>query len=120
MKTINLPIKQPKLWILDVDGMIFIHNSYLNGEDKLVSGFMDFYNQIKSEDFIVIITAREKKYEKTTKMSLKLNHIRFNKIIFGASKGERVCINDKKPDGTKTSFALNTDRDNFPKMKINI
>jgi hypothetical protein len=118
MKTIGLPIEQPKLWILDVDGVIFIHNSHLKGKDELVPGFMNFYKQIRAEDFIVIITARDKKYEAVTRLSLKKNNIRFNKIIFDAPKGERVLINDNKPDGARTGFALNVDRDKFPGVKI--
>ena len=118
MKTINLQIKQPKLWILDIDGVIFTHNSYLEGKDKIVPGFIDFYRQIKKEDYMIIISARKKKYIDITKSSLKKNHIRFNNIIFEVPTGERVIINDKKPDGTKTCFVFNINRNNFPEIKI--
>lgn len=118
LKTLHLPITQPKLWILDVDGVIFIHAGHFKGRDTLVPGFMDFYAQIKPEDFIFIVTAREKKYKKITESALKEHGIRFDKIIYDVPKGERICVNDNKPDGTKACFAVNTDRDLFPYIEI--
>ncbi len=34
-------------------------------------------------------------------------------IIFNAGQGERIMINDMKPDGLVTAYAVNTQRDRF-------
>ena len=108
----------PQMWIIDVDGTIFIHNSYLEGEDQLVPNFLDFYTQIKSEDFILLVSARDQKYEKKTINSLHKHGIRYDKIIFNAPKGERILINDTKPGGLKTAIAINNKRDQFTKIHL--
>ncbi len=100
----------PKTWILDIDGVIFIHNGYLHGEDTLVSGFLELYQQISKEDYILLLTSREKKYEIITKKALKKFHIRYNQIIFDMPKGERIVINDTKPKGLQTAVSVNTKR----------
>ena len=44
---------------------------------------------------------------------LKEQKVRYDYIIFGAGRGERILINDKKRDGLLTAHAINTDRDTF-------
>ena len=62
----------PRTWLIDLDGVIFFHNGYLKGRAKLVPGIKSFLKQIKKEDGIIILTAREKKYKKITEESLKI------------------------------------------------
>lgn len=109
----------PKMWILDIDGVIFVHNSHLQKDkDKLVPNFLDFYNQISPDDFILIVSARDQKYKTETIKSLRKYKIRYDKIIFNVPKGERILINDTKPEGLQTAVAINTKRDQFEKMTI--
>jgi hypothetical protein len=100
-----------KTWILDIDGVIFLHNNYLQGDDILVPGFLEFYQQIPEEDFIILLSAREDKYAENTTEALRKFHIRYDQILFGMPKGERIIINDTKPGGLQTAIALNTKRD---------
>ena len=44
---------------------------------------------------------------------LKENNVRYDHIIFNAGEGERIMINDMKPDGLVTAYAVNTVRDRF-------
>lgn len=118
METLHLPIGEPKLWILDVDGVVFVHNGYLNGDDVLVPGFMDFYETIPETDQVLFVSARDEKYKIMTEKKLRDNNIRFTHVICGVPKGERILINDKKPDSSITAFAINTERNVFPAIGV--
>jgi len=39
------------------------------------------------------------------------NGIRFDKILYGMPVGERILVNDKKPSGLITAYAVNKERD---------
>ena len=106
--------KMPKTWILDLDGTIVRHDGpFLDGEDSFLPGAKEFLEQISSEDMIIFLTARTD-YEKAHPLRfLKEQKVRYDYIIFGAGRGERILINDKKRDGLLTAHAINTDRDTF-------
>lgn len=108
----------PKTWIIDIDGTIFIHNKYLESEDALVPKFLDFYKQIDPNDYILLVTSREKKYQSQTLKSLKKFKIRFDHILFDIPNGERILINDIKPRGLKTGLVILNKRDNFGDVRI--
>jgi hypothetical protein len=107
-----------KTWIIDIDGTVFIHNGYLDGRDTLVPGFRSFYRQIDPNDYILLVTSREKKYKPQTLKSLKKFQIRFDNILFDIPKGERILINDIKPRGLQTGLLVLNKRDKFPRVKI--
>ena len=115
---ISLPIEEPKTWVIDIDGVVFVHNSYLDGEDVEVEGVREFIGGLPSEDLVILLTAREEKYRVNTEGRLQELGIRYDHIIFDIPKGERVLINDRKPDSTKTAFAVNTARNEFPYFVI--
>lgn len=110
----------PKTWLIDIDGVIFIHNYYLkHKKDKLVPGIKNLFKKLKKDDVVILLTAREKKYRKLTLESLKKYKIRYDYIIFNLPKGERILINDIKPkEGLKTAICVNTKRDNVSKLII--
>ena len=104
----------PKTWILDLDGTILVHDGpYILGKDQFLPGAKEFLDQIPMRDMIIFLTARGS-YEKAhTLRFLKENHVRYDHIIFEAGQGERIMINDNKPDGLVTAIAVNTTRDQF-------
>ena len=97
-------------WIIDLDGTIFEHNGYLEGKDKLLPGVKEFWEKIPEEDFILILTARSKKFYDLTLESLKNYNLRYNEILFDLPTGERILINDAKPSGLNTAIAFNVKR----------
>lgn len=99
-------------WLIDLDGTIFEHNSHLYGNDLLLDGVKEFFEKIPKDDYIIIITARKKKYKENTIQNLENNNIRFNLILFDMPIGERILINDIKPKGLKTAIAINVKRNN--------
>lgn len=104
----------PQTWIFDLDGTLVKHNGYLiDGEDTLLDGVQDFFENLSPNDYVLILTARSSKYKEQTLHFLKQNNVRYNQIIFDMPKGERILINDIKPKGLKCSIAINTTRDKF-------
>ena len=108
-----------KTWIFDLDGTIVEHNGYKKyGEDVLLDGVAEFFATIPSDDMIIILTARESKYKDSTINFLQKHNVRFDTIIFDAPKGERILVNDTKPDGLVCAYAINTMRDEFPNLLV--
>ena len=104
----------PKTWILDLDGTLVVHDGpYILGKDEFLPGAREFLDSIPRRDMIIFLTARSD-YEKSHTMRfLKENNVRYDHIIFNAGEGERIMINDMKPDGLVTAYAVNTVRDRF-------
>ena len=98
-------------WIIDIDGTILKHNGYKKRGDTLLTGVKDFWQKIPENDIIILISAREECYAEETLLFLQKSGIRYDKAIFGAPKGERILINDIKPSGLDTAYALNVRRD---------
>jgi hypothetical protein len=101
----------PKTWVIDVDGTIVKHNGHLHGGDTLLPGVSEFFSKLHPEDKVILLTAREKKYAKALIVFLKDYNINFHQIIFDMPKGERILINDMKPSGLQTAYAVNPERD---------
>lgn len=108
-----------KTWILDLDGTIVVHNGpYIYGEDRFLPGAKEFLDHIPSQDMIIFLTARSDFEKPHTLQFLKKNNVRYDHIIFNAGHGERILINDNKPDGLVTALAFNTTRDIFCKKQF--
>lgn len=108
----------PHTWIFDIDGTICVHNGYKNGGDVLLNGVKKFFSQIPTEDMIIFITSRKIEEKVNLEQFLIKNNLRFNYIIFNAPMGERILINDTKPSGLKTAYALNKTRNASLTTKI--
>lgn len=103
-----------KTWIFDIDGTIAKHNGYkIDGRDSILENAVSFFANIPKTDMIIFVTSRGEDLKESTENFLKENNIRFDYIIYNAPFGERILVNDKKPSGLKTAFALNTERDKF-------
>ena len=100
----------PKTWIFDLDGTIVEHNGYLYGEDKLLSGVKEFWEQIPETDYVLILTSRKIEEKYKTEKFLNNNNIRFNQIIYDMPMGERILINDDKPSGLPMAYSVRQER----------
>lgn len=121
MNKIKLSKNLSHTWFIDLDGSIVKHNGYIvDKEDLLLDGVSVFFNNIPTKDIIIITTSRKKKFKKKTIEFLKKNKIRFNKIMFDLPYGERILINDIKPNQKlKTSISINLKR-NYGLLKYQI
>lgn len=101
-------------WIFDIDGTLVKHNGYkIDGYDTLLPGVKDFFTNISTNDYILLVTSRTDEYRDTTIKFLKDNNIRFDTIIFNLPYGERIIVNDKKNSGLEMSKAVNLTRNIF-------
>lgn len=108
-------------WILDLDGTIVKHNGYkLDGHDRLLDGAIEFVKSIPETDMIVFITSRMTEHKEATERFLASQGIRFDHIIYNAPFGERILVNDKKPSGLATAFAINVQRDRFEEIQVEV
>ena len=102
-------------WIFDIDGTLVKHNGYkIDGHDTLLPGVKSFLDEnIKENDYVILVTSRTDEYKEMTIKFLKENGIKYDSIIFNLPYGERIVINDKKPSGLEMSKAVDLDRDSF-------
>ena len=98
-------------WFIDIDGTIVKHNGYLTGDDELLPGVKELWKTIPKDDKIILTTSRKKEESKSTENFLALNDIRYDYVIYDLPTGERILLNDIKPQGLKTSIAWNVTRD---------
>ena len=121
MNKIKLSKNLSHTWFIDLDGSIVKHNGYIvDKEDSLLDGVSVFFRNIPTKDIIIITTSRKKKFKKKTIEFLKKNKIRFNEIMFNLPYGERILINDIKPNQKlNTSISINLKR-NYGLLKYQI
>ena len=101
-----------KTWILDIDGTIVKHNGYkIEGYDTLLEGVKEFFSDLPEDDKVILLTARKGEYLDNLKEFLKCNNIRYDYLISDMPFGERILINDRKPSGLNTAYAVNKNRD---------
>ena len=105
-------------WLFDIDGTIFAHNPKLSGDhddvgpdDTLLPGVAQFWEGLPDHDFVIRLSARHTKYRSMTENALRAHGLRYDEIIFGLPKGERILLNDAKPRGLLTAHAVNLVRD---------
>lgn len=109
----------PHTWLIDIDGTVFLHNGHLSGTDEILPGVKEFWNNLPDEDTIILLSARTTKEAEQTIKALNLYELRFDQILFEIPHGERIVINDKKPSGLNTAYALNIER-NFGLSKLSM
>ena len=97
-------------WFIDLDGTILKHNGYLTNNDELLPGVKELWESIPVNDCIIITTGRNETYRESSLKILSDNGLRYNHAIFGLPFGERIVLNDVKPD-LKTAIAWNVERD---------
>lgn len=111
MNTLKLS-KLNKTWIFDLDGTIFPHNGYLNSKsEEPLEGVVKFFKTIPKNDFVLILTTRSSKFREVTENNLNKCGLRWDLLLMDMPNGERILINDSKPSGLITAYALCLDRD---------
>jgi FMN phosphatase YigB (HAD superfamily) len=99
-----------KTWIFDFDGTLVEHNGYKSGEDRFLPGALEMLRAIPEDDFVLILTAREKEAAEKTERFLKKNGVRFDHILYEMPMGERLLFNDSKPSGLKMCYSIECSR----------
>lgn len=100
----------PKTWLLDVDGTLVIHNGHLEDNERLLGGVREFFSRIDKADRVILLTSRGPEYASGLEEFLRAHGIPFDQILYGLPFGERILVNDTKPSGLKTAYAVNNTR----------
>ena len=103
----------PKTWIVDLDGVLLLHNGYSRGAggDEALAGVAEFAAQIGPDDLVILVTARHEEHREASLAILREQGLRVDIALFGAPVGERILINDAKPSGLRMAYAVNLPRD---------
>jgi hypothetical protein len=102
----------PKTIFLDIDGCILLHNGgnvseCLGVEPKILPGVsekIDYWENLGYK--IIITTSRKESLRKFTEEQLLQVGVAYDQLVMGLSMGERILINDLKPNGTHTARAI--------------
>jgi|LauGreDrversion4_2_1035121.scaffolds.fasta_scaffold182576_2 uncharacterized HAD superfamily protein len=100
-----------RTWLIDLDGTVTAHNTYLTTGDALLPGVKDLWSRFSSEDRVILLTAREERYRDATLSFLVAQGLRHDVLLMGLPHGARILVNDCKPDGTPTAYSVNLARD---------
>jgi ribonucleotide monophosphatase NagD (HAD superfamily) len=107
---------RPKTIICDIDGTLIKHNkpsevaknSY---SPELLEGTIDKLNEWEHKGYnIILLTGRKESMRTVTENQLLQLGIYYDQLIMGVGGGPRYLINDYKPDGTESAFAINVER----------
>ncbi len=99
----------------DIDGTLLKHHGGLypitQNEPEILPDVIDVISTWKGKDYkIILTTGRPESMRKLTVDQLNSVGIFYDMLIMGLPRGERIVINDTKPDGTKTARAINIER----------
>ena len=101
----------PHTWLIDLDGTVVEHNGHKNGAEKLLEGVADLWAQIPATDTIILLSARTEDELQSAFNLLAQHGLRYDRALCHLPVGERVLVNDTKPRGLTTAFAINVPRD---------
>ena len=106
-----------KTIICDIDGTIFKysptgHDAVANEEPEILPGVKEQFNAWEMAGHrIILITGRRESQRKDTEKQLREFGLFWDHLIMGVGGGDRVLINDKKPDSVRdTANAINLKR----------
>lgn len=115
IKDMMIPFKfespKAKSWFFDLDGTLMEYNNPFRGEpDRLLPGVKELWSALGDDDMIVLTTARPSSMRDATVDFLRQSGIRYDHIIFDLPRGERIIVNDKKPEVEQTAYAWIVER----------
>lgn len=102
-----------KTIFLDIDGTLVEHKNphltslpshKMNVLDGTIEKLLDWN---KKGYVIILTTGRKESTREVTIKQLQDVGIFYDQLIMGVGRGPRIIINDNKPDGTLTAFAVN-------------
>lgn len=108
--------KRPKTIFCDIDGTLVKHSipsqaSLPSYKMELLPGTIEKLSEWDSLGYtIILVTGRKESLRSVTEKQLSEVGIFYDKLIMGIGSGERILINDKKPNGTITAHSINLER----------
>ena len=105
-----------KTIICDIDGTLIYHKGsqrkQITEKPEILPGVIDKFHEWDKLGYnIVLITGRKESTRKKTEEQLQSLGIIYDKLVLGVGRGQRVLINDLKPDSEKpTAISVNLKR----------
>lgn len=92
-----------KTFIIDIDGCILKRSKEVYENAKLsptaLPGSREKIIEWERQGhMIILLTSRRESFRSVTQRQLEIWRIPYDLLIMGANQGERILINDKKPD----------------------
>ena len=107
---------RPKTIICDIDGTLVIHTppavaTLPSHKMTLLDDTISKISEWERKGYnIILLTGRKESMRKVTEKQLRKIGIFYDQLIMGVGGGARYLINDLKPDGKETAFAINLER----------
>jgi FMN phosphatase YigB (HAD superfamily) len=107
---------RPKTIICDIDGTLVRHfppfiSSRLDTKLELLPGTLEKLSEWDYKGYnIILLTGRRESMREVTEKQLAELGIFYDQLIMGIGGGPRILINDNKPNGVETAFAINIER----------
>ena len=106
---------KPKTIICDIDGVLLEHKNKGLSEQldsEPLDGAIEKINDWDDKGYnIILMTGRRESQRKDTEKQLNSYNIFYDQLIMGVGGGDRVIINDRKPNSDRnTAYAINLDR----------
>lgn len=105
-----------KTIFLDIDGTLIKHKGNLTSQildnAEILPGVIEKINKWDADGHkIILTTGRKESMRKATEKQLSKLGIFYDQLIMGLNRGERIIINDSKPDSDMiTASAIQTKR----------
>jgi histidinol phosphatase-like enzyme len=110
-------IEMKKTLFIDIDGTLFKHQRNLSEmfikNMEVLPGVIEKFNEWDAKGYkIILTTGRKECLRKITEEQLLKNGIFFDQLVMGLTRGERILINDIKPNNdmsVATAIQINRD-----------
>ena len=108
-------MNKPKTIICDIDGVLLEHKNEGLSEQLNTTILDSTINKMTEWDSsgynIILITGRRESMRKNTEKQLGSFGIFYDQLVMGVGGGDRVVINDRKPNSDRnTAYAINLNR----------
>jgi predicted secreted acid phosphatase len=114
MKHKDKIMNKPKTIVCDIDGVLLRHNNkglsnQILGNPKPLDGTIEKLTEWDSKGYkIILITGRRESQRIATTKQLDSLGIFYDQLIMGVGGGDRIIINDRKPNSDRdTAYAIN-------------
>ena len=108
-------MNKPKTIICDIDGVLLKHrNQGLSSQlySEPLDGTIKKINEWDASGYnIILITRRRESLREKTEEQLSMYGIFYDQLIMGVGGGDRIVINDRKPNSNRnTAYSINLER----------
>ena len=109
-------MEMKKTLFIDIDGTLITHQGSLSKmvlkEMEILPGVIEKFNEWDAKGYkIILTTGRKECLRELTEKQLLKNGLFYDQLVMGLTRGERVLINDVKPNNDmKVATAIQIER----------